>query len=455
MGLSFLFGIILRLFLGILFGILHLAYQITSRASCYWSETRHRQHGLSDVTIIDGLRELGARRKNGTLKTPTKGTSSERRSAVAGITNLPRHIALAFIPETEPSTVLAWRIIKDACSWALRHVLSSTAADHAHLSKETNHTCQGSPGDHPHDFTQHHHEQQQQLRALRNIVHYSALVGVTDVSVWDDQGQLGSIIAKQADRSCDPGGVLRWQVNEDTASSDCEGSGVVFAEVFQPGAVLPKSSCLPPSPKGGSATDRSSASDSAVRVRLHLLTPAANGRRSFASLSGLLAQEIRQNEKSNLASVGDSAAPFTATTTTTTTMTSTTTKIASLTPASIDSHLHRLGLSPASAAAEPDLLIVWGGHWSSDTTIADYPRWDLRLTEIVHIASSYAVARPWLTGSLQQCWLRRRRGRGESDASRRRQRLPRQEDVNRDKQDLLVFGRALEQFARAEQRYGR
>lgn len=173
-----------------------------------------------------------------------------------------------------------------------------------------------------------HFDMVNRKRALRAFVQLAGLVGVADVSIWDEDGL--------------------WQEDSvDTAYKD--------------------------------ESERSSPS-------IHILTPATHGRQAFASLSKCIDGPIS--------------------------------------PAKLDAKLRRSQGSCSSpslfslAATEPDLLLVLGGHWTSRLSLgSQYPRWDLRLTELFHRTED--EYRP---------------GRSK---------------------ELSIFAEALLQFQKAEQRYGK
>lgn len=263
-------------------------------------------------------------RKHGEPTTSPASTSAWLLTPLSFLAFVLIHIAFILCTRTKP----LWRRLR---TW--RHLLKYTeedlcrlASSSANLPKHIAITLHPTPAS--------HFDVLNRRAAIRTFVRLAGRIGVSDISIWDEDG-----------------------IWEDEQPDD---------ERYQD--------------DGGDAAKGNVASTPTV----HILTPATHGRQAFASLSSKLSPD------------------------------------APLSHSKLDAMLRNPSSSlPCTLApTEPDLLLILGGHWTSRLSLgSDYPRWDLRITELFH--RSEDEYRP---------------GRGK---------------------EVAVFAEALRQFQRAEQRYGK
>lgn len=366
---SFTFDLFLPLsFLA--FFCLHIGFRIAKHSSRLWTRIRsaRTEERLVIRPDISSLLVLGNSRRQNAEPKDSK-------------VNLPKHIAITFIPPTPNTLVLTWRYFAKLSQSAL-------ASGKGFSGMQECRAAQGSATESARRAMPSSGTDNQQLKTLQRLLLYAALAGTRDVSVWDTDTALEQLIAGEMatdGANCE----THWELGI------LQGGRQVVAEVSFAEETRPKQQS-----NVRSKLHEGNRTPDIVSIRLDLLSPRSKGRRSFAALPRLLASELLSPQAA-----------------------------AALTPSKVDEHLRRLGL--IASAGEPDLLIVWGGHWSSHCSIADYCRWDLRLTEIVNVSGFDGQCRPYS------------------------ERFTFDDETESSCLDLRAFAAALRQFGRAEQRFGK
>lgn len=408
------------------FLLLHVTFTVIQHVRSYrYHLFKSSQNRASQRTLLEELLRQSSLQRSRHADTSTANEGSQ--PTVNGTkkqtssTRIPTHLAITF-PSTSPTT---------------SHLVLQAFARRLGLAvdKDSNRTASARAEE----------LSRTQYQACKEVLGYAALVGIGEVSIWDERGDLEEMLQEDAAYDGESG---RWTLVVGLPSPSTGRpmkKAVIIVDVLD-GArrvQLAREATDPTSKTFTNGTTQalhigngqaSSSSNGSLQyqIKLNLLQQSHDGRSAFVSTSATLARD-RLRQPSQVQPLHPDG------------------PIRVDVPA-LNAHLHAsLGLP----LVEPHLLFVLtpGGSGRAKT-MGDFPRWMVRVTEIAHL--SLRRQQLGTRGSIS----RQQGGNWLSDDEEDCQSLLRMSSLmalgnHSSVLSVEEFLRGWEQFQRAEQRYGK